>query len=79
MDSAQVTGATSSYARKHALNGLLCIDDTKDNDFYDNTKNYSKPKQNKKKPVTERKKNKNSKLDAIENMFNIKYQAKISG
>lgn len=30
MDSAQITGATSSYARKYALNGLLCIDDNKD-------------------------------------------------
>jgi hypothetical protein len=32
MDSAQVTGATSSYARKYALNGLFAIDDTKDAD-----------------------------------------------
>lgn len=32
MDSSQVTGAASSYARKYALNGLLCIDDTKDSD-----------------------------------------------
>lgn len=32
MDSAQVTGSTSSYARKYALNGLFCIDDTKDAD-----------------------------------------------
>lgn len=32
MDSSQVTGATSSYARKYALNGLLAIDDTKDAD-----------------------------------------------
>lgn len=32
MDSAQVTGAASSYARKYALNGLFCIDDTKDAD-----------------------------------------------
>lgn len=32
MDGAQVTGATSSYARKYALNGLLAIDDTKDAD-----------------------------------------------
>jgi hypothetical protein len=32
MDDAQVTGATSSYARKYALNGLFCIDDTKDAD-----------------------------------------------
>ena len=28
MDGSQVTGASSSYARKYALNGLLCIDDT---------------------------------------------------
>ena len=39
MDSAQVTGATSSYARKYALNGLFCIDDTKDADHDDNTSN----------------------------------------
>lgn len=32
MDEAQVTGAASSYARKYALNGLFCIDDTKDPD-----------------------------------------------
>lgn len=32
MDDAQITGATSSYARKYALNGLLLIDDTKDAD-----------------------------------------------
>lgn len=32
MDGSQVTGASSSYARKYALNGLLCIDDTNDSD-----------------------------------------------
>ncbi len=32
MDDAQVTGSCSSYARKYALNGLFCIDDTKDAD-----------------------------------------------
>lgn len=32
MDEAQITGAASSYARKYALNGLFCIDDTKDAD-----------------------------------------------
>ena len=32
MDDSQITGATSSYARKYALNGLFCIDDTKDAD-----------------------------------------------
>nr|DAO62633.1 MAG TPA: ERF superfamily protein [Caudoviricetes sp.] len=38
MDESQITGATSSYARKHALNALLCIDDTKDADTMDNSK-----------------------------------------
>ena len=38
MDEAQITGAASSYARKYALNGLFCIDDTKDADSMDNTK-----------------------------------------
>lgn len=38
MDESQVTGATSSYARKYALNGLFAIDDTKDADSMDNTK-----------------------------------------
>ena len=32
MDESQVTGATSSYARKYALNGLFLIDDVKDAD-----------------------------------------------
>lgn len=36
MDSAQVTGSASSYARKYALNGLFCIDDEKDPDYYNN-------------------------------------------
>lgn len=36
MDEAQVTGATSSYARKYALNGLFAIDDTKDSDATNN-------------------------------------------
>lgn len=37
MDSAQITGAASSYARKYALNGLFAIDDTKDADSHENT------------------------------------------
>lgn len=32
MDSSQITGAASSYARKYALNGLFALDDTKDSD-----------------------------------------------
>lgn len=38
MDEAQVTGTTSSYARKYALNGLFCIDDNKDPDTDENAK-----------------------------------------
>lgn len=38
MDGSQVTGATSSYARKYALNGLFLIDDVKDTD----TEEYQK-------------------------------------
>lgn len=33
MDGSQITGSASSYARKYALNGLFCIDDTKDSDY----------------------------------------------
>lgn len=32
MDGSQVTGSSSSYARKYAMNGLLMIDDAKDAD-----------------------------------------------
>ncbi len=32
MDGSQITGSSSSYARKYALNGLFLIDDTKDAD-----------------------------------------------
>lgn len=36
MDDSQITGSSSSYARKYALNGLLAIDDTRDADAMDN-------------------------------------------
>lgn len=41
MDGSQVTGASSSYARKYALNGLFAIDDNKDSDTT-NTNNKDK-------------------------------------
>jgi hypothetical protein len=41
MDGSQITGTASSYARKYALNGLFCIDDTKDADT-DEYKNQQK-------------------------------------
>lgn len=37
MDASQISGSASSYARKYALNGLFCIDDTKDADTMDNS------------------------------------------
>lgn len=43
MDASQITGSASSYARKYALNGLFCIDDAKDADSMDNTKQVKKP------------------------------------
>ena len=51
MDESQITGSASSYARKYALNGLFCIDDTKDADS--NGKPIEEPKQKtEKKPNT---------------------------
>lgn len=49
MDPAQVTGASSSYARKYALNGLFCIDDAKDPD----TDEYAKQSQGKKEKASD--------------------------
>ena len=44
MDGSQITGTSSSYARKYALNGLLLIDDTKDADTDEFTKENNKGK-----------------------------------
>ena len=41
MDDSQITGATSSYARKYACNGLFAIDDTADADSMDNRNHVS--------------------------------------
>lgn len=45
MDSSQITGTASSYARKYALNGLFCIDDTQDADTQKPVKKAVKPKE----------------------------------
>ena len=47
MDASQVTGSTSSYARKYAMNGLFAIDDSKDADATNThgKESKSKPKQ----------------------------------
>ena len=43
MDGSQITGASSSYARKYALCGLLCIDDNKDSDTTNTQTKEEKP------------------------------------
>ena len=45
MDESQITGAASSYARKYALNGLFCIDDTKDADTNEHKKEVEPKKE----------------------------------
>lgn len=53
MDDAQITGTTSSYARKYALNGMYNIDDSKDADTNEyRNQAASKAKQEVKKVVT---------------------------
>ncbi len=47
MDAAQVTGATSSYARKYCLNGLFGIDDAKDADTDEHKNQQSTQQQSK--------------------------------
>lgn len=46
MDASQITGASSSYARKYALGGLFGIDDTKDSDTTNTGENYIQNKSN---------------------------------
>lgn len=62
MDVSQVTGATSSYARKYALNGLFCIDDVKDADTRDNRQ---KEAEEQKKAEVEQKKIENSVISEV--------------
>lgn len=50
MDDSQITGMASSYARKYALNGLFCIDDTKDVDTDEAKRQEDAPKKREKKP-----------------------------
>ena len=50
MDASQITGSTSSYARKYALNGLFLIDDVKDADTDENKQEQAK-KEPKQEPV----------------------------
>lgn len=62
MDDSQITGSTSSYARKYALNGLFAIDDTKDSDAtnkHGKSDNKEKAEKKSDKPTTQ------AKIDAL--------------
>jgi len=55
MDSSQITGAASSYARKYALNGMFAIDDEKDADTNENKDTQENAPQEAPKPSFDRK------------------------
>lgn len=61
MDASQITGTASSYARKYALNGLFCIDDTKDAD----TDEYAEQTCKDKKTAPEQKKTEQKKTKEV--------------
>jgi hypothetical protein len=80
MDSAQVTGSTSSYARKYALNGLLLIDDNKDSDH--DTEQGKQNQQPAKQKLTDSAIadflttiNESDSMDALKKAFQIAYRA----
>ncbi len=54
MDSSQITGASSSYARKYALNGLFAIDDTKDSDTTNTGSKSEQKSKSQEQPVHEK-------------------------
>ena len=58
MDGSQITGSSSSYARKYALNGMFAIDDTKDADGWNtHGKDKTAEKKDEAKPYEEKPKN----------------------
>ena len=78
MDGSQVTGASSSYARKYALNGIFAIDDTKDSDSTNTGDEQPKPvqqnqkKQSPREQLIARLKELNINVTAYANANNIK-------
>ena len=78
MDASQLTGSTSSYARKNALNGLFAIDDTKDADTTnthgkENVKSLSEAQLKRMYVIGKNAGYENSKVDS---MINQKYNKK---
>lgn len=72
MDSSQITGSSSSYSRKYALNGMFLIDDTKDSDAT-NTHDKQAPQQAPQaKPLTGYERLKLEKIDLQKALFTCK-------
>lgn len=71
MDLAQVTGSVSSYARKYALNGLFCIDDTKDSDETNHTPKEEKSTVAQIKEKAKANVNKNEELISVQQARNL--------
>ena len=69
MDSSQITGTASSYARKYALNGMFLIDDTKDAD----TDEFQKQTQEKAPSLSSLKANFDTKLTVKEKEDTLKH------
>lgn len=72
MDGSQITGASSSYARKYALNGLFAIDDNKDSDATNNQGDSTD------KPNANNKSNAELSEAQIKRLFAIAYSAGIN-
>jgi hypothetical protein len=77
MDGSQVTGASSSYARKYALNGLFALDDTKDSDA---TNTHGKEQQVTKEPPLSKWETTINSLTTLEQLVNFysEHEYKIS-
>lgn len=68
MDESQITGTASSYARKYAMNGLFCLDDTKDADtdeYHNQTYQRRQPQNNQRVQAQEVPKPNKVQLDAL--------------
>lgn len=72
MDSAMLTGATSSYARKYALSGLLCIDDNADADVTHNGNGNGVISDEEKSQIVDMLSEKNISMDKFCSKFSIK-------
>lgn len=71
MDGSQVTGASSSYARKYALNGMFAIDDTKDSDSTNTHGQDQEAPKGEKQPFSEQQKTPRQMLIARLNQLGI--------